>query len=131
MDRRSVGAGVSWRKSRRYQEHRDAGRLVLAVAVHRHQHLVLLLDGEPERADDRRPVSAVGRVGDAEQLRLGVEQLRGVVGGPVVHDEDARRVPPGLGEDRGDVPGLVVHRDGGEPAEGVHAGRLCVRVKGL
>ena len=41
------------------------------------------------------------------------------VGGAVVDDEDVGREPADLVEDRPDVAGLVVDRDGGQPA---HAG---------
>ena len=100
----------------RFEQHRDAGRLVLAVAVHRDQYVVAAVQGEGECRHQGGPVPAVVWVVDPQEPRLSVEQPGGAVGGPVVDDEDFRAVPPNLRQHLADGLRLVVDRDGGEPA---------------
>ena len=87
----------------RFEQHGDAGRLVLAVAVHRHQHVVVVIQRVVERRDQGRPVAAVLRVRHDMQARLGASSRGGAVGRAVVDDEDVGAVSADLGEDAMDV----------------------------
>src|SRR5262249_52969222 len=102
----------------RLQQHRNAGRLVLAVAVHRHQHIDLLVDGVGKRGDQGGTVTAVLRMRDDGEILLPCQQLGGAIGPAVVDNQDAGRVTADLGENVFEVPLFVVDRNGGK---NVHA----------
>src|SRR5262249_4862709 len=96
------------------QEDGDTGRLVLAVAVHRHQHVHAALHGVSERGDQGSAVAAVVRVGDDRQVGPAGEQFAGAGGRAVVDDEDLGAVAADLVQHGVEVPLFVVDRNGGQ-----------------
>ena len=68
-------------------EHFDPLRLVLAVAIDRHEHVVMETDGVVERRFERRAIAAVFRVADDKYVVAGRQEFGGAVGRAVVDDQ--------------------------------------------
>src|SRR5262249_28280204 len=96
--------------------------LVLAVAVHRDEHLELrMLAHVRERRDQGRAVAAVLRMRDHPQVILPGENLAGTIGRAIVDDEDVAAKAPHLTQNALDGFFFVVTGKGGEKT---HATRL-------
>ena len=102
----------------RFQQDGDAGRLVLAVAVHGDQHVEVAGQEMLKRGGDGCAVAAVRAVGDDPQVEFKSSRSGVCVGGSVVHDQDVGRETANLLEDGPKVPGLVVNRDCSQPTHG-------------
>src|SRR5207247_2579072 len=109
-----TAAGDQVRVVDRFQEHGDATRLVLAVTVHRHKHVVATLRREIEGRNQGGPVAAVLLVRDEVNARFRGQQIAGAVGRAVVDDEDFRAVAADLAKDVLQILRFVVDGDRGE-----------------
>src|SRR5690606_199532 len=97
-------------------EARDAERLVLAVAIDRHQHVVAVSLGVVEGRLESRAVAAVLLVPDEMDVLERIEHFGRAVGRAVVDEQDVRTVLTNLFDHALDVASFVVDRQGGEKA---------------
>ena len=102
--------------SRRLDQPRDQLRLVLAVAVDRHQHVVAAPDREVEGRHQGRPVAQVPRVVDQMDVVPPGQQFRSAVGRAVVDHQHLLAVGQRTVDHRPDVGRLIEHRQGCQDA---------------
>ena len=99
------------------EEGRDLGGVVLSVGVERDDRIGAGIDGVPEALAQRGALALVRKL--ADDVRAGGLGLRGgVIGGPVVHDDDREKGPRPL-HDGGDARTFLIAGDQRE--DGVHA----------
>ena len=104
------------------EEHRDLGRVVLAIGIERHDGRCPGLERVPEPRAQRRALAGIRLLADDGRPGL-TGSIRGRVGRPVVDDHD-RQVPPCRLDDRADPRRLLVRRDERED------GPLCRSTRG-
>lgn len=96
------------------QEDRNAGRLVLAVAIHGDQHVKIVIERVLKRRDKGGAVALVVAVRDDAQPRFLGEQLAGTIRGPVVYHQHIRTVAADFMKNFFHMPLFVVDGNGGQ-----------------